>query len=579
MEDVLGLLSLDIDKNKTLNKNKEIKKSLAKKFDCSSDEVEILSFMTNKYISGKTELIVINIFNDIYKTKETDKPLVYLKKIDYIKNLLSLGWINLSMDILLNDGDIKDLELLQCNIEISYSTLYLLQNGKKEIDSFLEGNEYKSNIDYLTDKFLMIDIYEQYSLNEGNSYTSSTIKSKLDVVVKKIENKISNSPTKLDFEELFKENKLNKNEKNIFFYLLKSEFFPSKSKPNDLESILSLISSDEKMYLNNKKLLIKSSKLIKSNIISIFKSIEFQGSSNFFEIHSDLLEKIDEWLYNVKDVKNDVSIDDDIKDDGFFSLVDSKLMLKDVILEIELKEQIEKLIKRSDEKVIKKLKQWQIDGSDKVGTKVIFHGPSGTGKTICAKALANELDKKLLTLDCSKILDMYHGESEKNVRKIFDKIETIEEKLGYKPVLLLDEADQFLSTRSKYSANMSNNIQNIFLQQIEEYNGVLIATTNFLDLIDKAFSRRFDYRLRFDRPQLSDRVKLWKMKLPKTKLNIDIKELAKYDLSGAQIDLVIRNTSFEVALKNKSVFHLEDFIHFIDIEIKSSLSKKSIGFN
>jgi SpoVK/Ycf46/Vps4 family AAA+-type ATPase len=579
MEDVFGLLSVDIDKSKTLNKNKEIKKGLAKKFDCSDKEIEILSFMTNKYISGKTELVVIDIFNEIYKVKEEDKSLIYLEKINYIKNLLSLGWINLSMEILLNEGDIKDLELLQCSIEISYSMLYLLQNGKKETDNILRSNEYKSNIDYLTDKFLMIDTYEQYALNKNNNYSSATIKDKLDTINQKINSKIKNSKIKLDFEIFFNKHKLIKNEIYIFFYLLKSEYFPFKNKPNDLESILSLISSSEKAYLNNKKLLIEKSTLIKNNIVSKFKNFEFQSSSNFFEIHEDLLEQIDEWLYNLKDTKTASNIDKNIKDDGFFSLVNSDIMLKDVVLEPKLKEQIEKLIQRSDKDVIKKLKEWQIDGFDKVGLKVIFHGSSGTGKTICAKALANELKQKLITLDCSKILDMYHGESEKNVRKIFDKVEEIEENLGYKPILMLDEADQFLSTRSKYSSNMNNNIQNIFLQQIEAYNGIIIATTNFLDLIDKAFSRRFDYRLKFKRPDFDNRVKLWKMKLPKAKLNIDIKELAKYDLSGAQIDIIVRNTCFEVALKEKSIFNMQDFIHFIDIEIKSSLSKKSIGFN
>ena len=579
MEDVFGLLGVEIDKNKALNKNKEIKKSLAKKFNCTSEEVEILSFMTNKYISGKTELVVIEIFNEIYNIKDESKSLVYLEKIGYIKNLLSLGWINLSMEILLNEGDIKDLELLQCNIEISYSMLYLLQNGKKETDNILKGSEYKSNIDYLTDNFLMIDTYEQYSLNESNNYASLTIKNKLDMIISRIETKVKNTKINLDFEIFFKKNKLNKNEKYIFFYLLKAEYFPYKNKPTDLESILSLISNSEKVYLVNKRLLINKSTLMKNHIISKYKNFEFQNSSNIFEIHENLLEEVDEWLYDIKDIKKTTDIDKNIKDDGFFSLVDSDVMLKDVVLENELKEQIEKLIKRSGIKVIEKLKKWKIDGSDKTGLKVIFHGSSGTGKTICAKALANELNQKLLTLDCSKILDMYHGESEKNVRKIFDKIKEIEKDLGYKPALMLDEADQFLSTRSKFSSNMSNNIQNIFLQQIEEYNGIIIATTNFLDLIDKAFSRRFDYRLKFKRPDFNHRIELWKMKLPKIKLNVDVNKLAKYDLSGAQIDIVIRNTCFEVALKEKDIFNMEDFLHFIDIEIKSSLNKRSIGFN
>ena len=578
MKDIFGLLGLEINKTKTLNTNKEIQKSLAKKFNCSSQEIEILSFMTNKYISGTTELVVIDMFNELYTSKENDTSLIYLKKIKYIKNLLSLGWINLSMEILINEGDIKDLELLQCNIEISYSMLYLLQNGKKETDNLLKGNSYKNNIEYLTDKFLMIDIYEQYALQQNNNYASLTIKKKLETIKQKIDLKIKNTKIKLDFEQFFKKHKLINNEKYIFFYLLKAEYFPYKDRPNDLESILGLISNNEKTYLNNKKLLINKSTLIKNNILTQMTSFEFHDSDDTFEIHEDLLEQIEKWLYHLKDTKEPTNIDNSINNDGFFSVVNSDIMLKDVILETKLKNQIEKLIQRNTKDVLEKFKKWKVNGSDKTGLKVIFHGSSGTGKTICAKALANELNQKLLTLDCSKILDMYHGESEKNVRKIFNKIEKIEKDLGYKPVLMLDEADQFLSNRSKFSSNMNNNIQNIFLQQIEAYNGIIIATTNFLDLIDKAFSRRFDYRLKFTRPNFESRIKLWKMKLPKAKLNIDIKELAKYDLSGSQIDIVIRNTCFEVALKKEDIFNMEDFIPFIEIEIKSSLSKKSIGF-
>ena len=108
---------------------------------------------------------------------------------------------------------------------------------------------------------------------------------------------------------------------------------------------------------------------------------------------------------------------------------------------------------------------------------------------------------------------MYVGESEKNVRAIFDKYYDLRKKSKTEPILLLNEADQFLSARTTSSASgsekMHNQMQNIFLEQIERFDGILIATTNLLESLDKAFSRRFNYKIEFKKPNLKQRLQLW----------------------------------------------------------------------
>ena len=104
--------------------------------------------------------------------------------------------------------------------------------------------------------------------------------------------------------------------------------------------------------------------------------------------------------------------------------------------------------------------------------KILFYGAAGTGKTLSAQAIAKALKKQILHFDCSKILSMYVGESEKNVRKIFDTYKDIAQKSKNPPILLLDEADQFLSARMHASSGaekMHNQVQNIFLEQIERF--------------------------------------------------------------------------------------------------------------
>ncbi len=181
---------------------------------------------------------------------------------------------------------------------------------------------------------------------------------------------------------------------------------------------------------------------------------------------------------------------------------------------------------------------------------------------------------------------MYVGESEKNVRKMFDEYMEISEKLKIKPILLLNEADQFLSTRTTSSFSsadkMHNQIQNIFLEQFEKFDGILIATTNLLETLDKAFSRRFDKKIKFERPSFKQRLALWEIKLPKEaeyEEGFDIKELAKPQLSGAEIELIIKNTALKVALRKKPVFKIEDFTQEIKKEKGGSFdSQKELGF-
>ncbi|MCK5853600.1 MAG: ATP-binding protein, partial [Sulfurovaceae bacterium] len=182
---------------------------------------------------------------------------------------------------------------------------------------------------------------------------------------------------------------------------------------------------------------------------------------------------------------------------------------------------------------------------------------------------------------------MYVGESEKNVRKIFDDFKILSKKAKVDPILLLNEADQFLSARSEGTGSsadkMHNQMQNIFLEQIEQFEGILIATTNLLDNIDKAFSRRFNHKVEFKKPDRDQRERLWHfMLLEKASYeeDFDVAQLATHALTGGQIDLIVRNTAYKVAVREESVFSIKDFEEEIKKELGSSFEsdEKSMGF-
>jgi SpoVK/Ycf46/Vps4 family AAA+-type ATPase len=239
-----------------------------------------------------------------------------------------------------------------------------------------------------------------------------------------------------------------------------------------------------------------------------------------------------------------------------------------------------------DKKVQNLLKTWGIKTGKKIEAKIMFYGYPGTGKTMTAVSLAKTLKRPLLSLDCSKILSMYVGESEKNVRKIFDEFKEIAAKSKTEPILLLNEADQFLSSRTTNATSsadkMHNQMQNIFLEQIERFDGILIATTNLLENIDSAFSRRFNYKVEFKKPDFKQRVELWKKMLPKNaeyEEGFDTEKLAKYNLTGGQINIIIKNTAYKVAVKENPIFTMNDFIEEIKRELNSTFdNEKEIGF-
>jgi SpoVK/Ycf46/Vps4 family AAA+-type ATPase len=261
--------------------------------------------------------------------------------------------------------------------------------------------------------------------------------------------------------------------------------------------------------------------------------------------------------------------------------------LENVVLNPATEKTLDNLMHQLDREVIAKLHEWGIkDKKAGIDARIIFYGPPGTGKTLTAHSLSRSLKRQVLSFDCSKILSMYVGESEKNVRKIFDTYADLTKQTKTEPILLLNEADQFLSSRSQGAGTsadqMHNQMQNIFLEQIEKFQGILIATTNLLENIDQAFSRRFNYKIEFKKPDKAQRLKLWKMMLPKNapyEEGFEIEKLSTYPLTGGQINLIVKNTAYTVATRKESTFCLEDFVNEIDKERQGNFdTEKSMGF-
>lgn len=176
------------------------------------------------------------------------------------------------------------------------------------------------------------------------------------------------------------------------------------------------------------------------------------------------------------------------------------------------------------------------------GFVLLFYGSPGTGKTASVYEIAKLTKRDILQVNIDQIRDKFVGESEKRLAQVFEEYKMAKKTLKRTPILLFNEADALIGQRIDVSNSvdqMNNSMQNILLQHLEDFKGICIATTNLIDNIDDAFSRRFLYKLEFPKPNLETRMKIWMTKLPKLDKKIYL-TISKYELSGGQIELIAK---------------------------------------
>ena len=185
------------------------------------------------------------------------------------------------------------------------------------------------------------------------------------------------------------------------------------------------------------------------------------------------------------------------------------------------------------------------------GFTCLFYGAPGTGKTETVYQLAFQTHRDVMKVDLSQLRDMYVGESEKQVKAIFKRYSELNP-FNDTPILLFNEADAIFGRRLEnvqYSVDkMENAIQNIILEEMERFEGILIATTNLTSNFDRAFERRFLYKVNFEQPDLKTRKSIWHAMLPKLDVTTTDELAQFYNFSGAQIQNVARRLTVETAL-------------------------------
>ena len=220
----------------------------------------------------------------------------------------------------------------------------------------------------------------------------------------------------------------------------------------------------------------------------------------------------------------------------------------------------------------------------KKGISVLLYGHPGTGKTETVMQLGKNSNRFVMLADASKIKSKWVGDTAKNVKALFDEYRKAVREFDQTPILLFNEADGIIGKRHNVTDRGDqemNTMQNILLEELENFEGIFIATTNLVDNLDKAFDRRFLYKIRFEKPGAETLIQIWKSKFPKIKTGILKNICTKISLTGGQIENISKKIAVDSLLDEKLKINESYLMQLAQQE--QMLDKKNersvIGFN
>ena len=257
----------------------------------------------------------------------------------------------------------------------------------------------------------------------------------------------------------------------------------------------------------------------------------------------------------------------------------------------DIQRQVEELGRFLQPENFQKIQERMREKGFRNGFACLFYGGPGTGKTESVYQLARQTGRSIMVVDVPSIKSKWVGESEKNIKALFDRYREQVKKSNENdnenhnrntPILLFNEADAIIGKRKNGAENavdkMENSLQNIILQEMETLDGIMIATTNLQQNMDKAFERRFLYKIKFEKPTVEARIHIWHEMIPDLS-DVDVQTLAsKYDFSGGQIENIARHYAIDTILHDKSDDALSMLIAHCDNERIDEKTVRKVGF-
>ena len=533
----------------------------------TSEEMVIVAILFEHFLNSEREVHAVGVANRLFpKSVERLHALKIIQKL-IVKGIIDVRGIS-TRNLESNDSPESKYSLVRLvDSEILFKETFL-QNlvGEGHLRDKFAKKPFANNHEYIECWFAYIEALSDYRrvrsadiFESADSCSEESIVNEAKDILSK-RSKLTNKRFPLD--EFIEEEELDENERDMVLYLLSEEL---QNGCCTVDEIIEFVSKDKFNQHRNRAYLEPHSKMVSRGLVEITEGKFFMMTRAEVRLAPDVSRRLLSQESN-SDIDRIAQI---LRGQNIFELQTPVQSFDDLILPNDMKGKLSTAITRYEKNIDATLREWGLERNtgrkrvcdkDEAPLLMLFSGVSGTGKTFAAGAFARQLNKDLLVTDVSKILSSYVGESEQNVRRIFYLFDRIVRRSSNPPVILLNECDQFLSVRNNSSKSvdkMYNQMQNLFLEGFENLRGILIATTNLAGNIDPAFSRRFHLKLEFPAPDYESRLNLWKKHLlPTIPLaeDVNVAYLARqYELTGGQIDLVVRNAAIEAAVAGKAV--------------------------
>ena len=549
-------------------------------YNLSDEEIIIIAILFERFLDREKQVCAAEIAQRLYP--ESVERLHALKIIRglIVKGLLDTRGVNLKIGE--SDARSEDkftlVKLVESEVLFREAFLQDILGERKAVES-RDNQPFRDNREFLEGWFAYVKAlcdYRNFStFNLDDCGDTSELQAAVRDTQALLERRLVATETLFPLQDLVAEEELDDNERDATLYLLREELKDCECSVNEL---VEFISKDRFEQHQNRRYFEPHSRLVARGIIEVAANNFLMAKQGEVRLAPDVSRR----LLSREPGSDAERIVQILRGQEILELTTPLQSFGDLVVNSQLRGKLEIAIRRYEKNVDARLREWGIERNtsgrqvcdrDEAPLLMLFSGPSGTGKTFAAGAFARQLGKDLLVTDISKLLSAWVGESEQNVRRMFYLFDRVVRRCQNPPVLLLNECDQFLTTRAESSKSvdrMYHQMQNLFLEGFERMRGLLIATTNLVSHLDSAFSRRFHLKLEFPIPNIAARTDLWhKHLLPTIPLDkdVNIDYLAtKFTFSGGQIDLAVRNAAIEAAVRGDALT-MDDLVRACETEL------------
>ena len=334
----------------------------------------------------------------------------------------------------------------------------------------------------------------------------------------------------------------------------------------------------EKLYRGDQKDLLSQ---VNNDLVYGEHELQEQGIIEYSNVHG----MIDREYYHIKDDEkrklfSELDIIDKTKNENEIHY--DQIVAKELFYNEMNQRQIAELGQLLDDGNYQNIHSRLKSSGFRCGFTCLFYGAPGTGKTETVYQLARQTGRNIIQVNITQIRSCWVGESEKNIRAIFSSYRKTVSKEMKTPILLFNEADAIINKRNEGAERsvdkMENSIQNIILQEMENLDGILIATTNLAGNMDKAFERRFLYKIKFEKPTLEARMSIWHTMMPTLDESVTRTLATKYDFSGGQIENIARHYAINNILHGQTDNTIATLTSYCDNERLEAKESRKIGF-